>query len=107
MSLSYTTISGFLLMVAKALDTYGINSEEALAKCDIDPQIIKDPDIRVPIENVGQLLQLAVSETADPAIGLKAGTFLAPLPFTPSPCPCGFPPASKMPLTGWCGTSTC
>ena len=81
MSLSYTTIGGFPLMVAKALDAYGINGEDALARCDIDPQIAKVPDIRVPVEKIGQLLHLAVSETADPAIGLKAGTFIGPTTF--------------------------
>ena len=68
-------------MVAKALDACGINGEEALSRCDIDPQIVKDPDIRVPIEKIGQLLHLAVSETANPAIGLKAGTFIGPTTF--------------------------
>ena len=68
-------------MVARALDAYGINGEDALARCDIDPQIAKVPDIRVPVEKIGQLLHLAVSETADPAIGLKAGTFIGPTTF--------------------------
>jgi AraC-like DNA-binding protein len=81
MSLSYTTIGGFPLMVAKALDAYGIDGEDALARCGIDPQIVKVPDTRVPIGKISQLLQLAVSETGDPAIGLKAGTFIGPTTF--------------------------
>ena len=68
-------------MVAKALDAYGINGEDALARCDIDPQMVRVPDIRVPIEKIGQLLQLAVSETGDTAIGLKVGTFVCPTTF--------------------------
>ncbi len=68
-------------MVVKALDAHGIDAEAVLAKCGIDRQSLNDPDHRVPIDQLGQLLQLVISETKEPAFGLKVGTFVGPTTF--------------------------
>jgi AraC-like DNA-binding protein len=68
-------------MVAKALDSYGIDGEAALSRVGIDQQLLIDPDIRIPEQQVSELLQLAVAETKEPAFGLKAGTFVCPTTF--------------------------
>ncbi|BFM15428.1 AraC family transcriptional regulator [Maricurvus nonylphenolicus] len=78
---TYTTIGGFPLMVAKALDSYGIDGNAVLARCNIDPQLLSDPDFRVPIDQLGKLLEVSIAETGDPAFGLKAGTFVCPTTF--------------------------
>lgn len=77
----YTTIGGFPLMVAKALDAQGISGEAALVECGIDQHVLTDPDTRVPEEKIAQLLRLAVSRTEDPAFGLKVGEFVCPTTF--------------------------
>jgi AraC-like DNA-binding protein len=68
-------------MVVKALEAYGLDAEAILAKCGIDRPLLNDPDHRVPIDQIGQLLQLVITETKDPAFGLKVGTFVGPTTF--------------------------
>jgi len=68
-------------MVVKALDAHGIDSDAALAECGIDMQMLTDPDFRVPVDSLGNLMQLAISRTGDPAFGLKVGTFICPTSF--------------------------
>ena len=81
MPVNYTTIGGFALMVARALDAYGIDGEAALGRCGINRQLLSNPDSRIPVDQLGRLLELAVHETADPAFGLKAGTHVCPTTF--------------------------
>jgi hypothetical protein len=71
----YTTIGGFPLMVAKALEAQGIDADQTLSRCGIDRHALADPDARVPVDQVGELLRLAITETGDPAFGLKVGTY--------------------------------
>ena len=65
MFVNYTTIGGFALMIAKALDAYQVDSEDVLASCGIDRQLLSDPDNRVSVDKIGRLLELAVRETQE------------------------------------------
>ncbi|MFK7733522.1 MAG: AraC family transcriptional regulator, partial [Pseudomonadales bacterium] len=81
MTENYTTIGGFALMIAKALDAEGKNSKALLSASGIDWQLLSNPDHRVPVDQIGRLMDLSVQETEDPAFGLKAGTHVCPTTF--------------------------
>jgi len=74
-----TTIGSWALLIAKAIDSYGLNSLELFSKSDIDLEAIKvNPDIRLPVKKMTELWQLAVKETNDECFALRLTKYFQP-----------------------------
>ena len=77
-SMRGSSISSWALLVAKALEADGYDSEDLFRRAGLDPAKLKDADARYPIEGMRRLWRLAVQVTGDPYFGLKAARFWHP-----------------------------
>ncbi|TDI92080.1 MAG: AraC family transcriptional regulator [Chloroflexi bacterium] len=77
-SMRGSSISSWALLVAKALEAGGHDSEDVFRRAGLDPAKLKDADARYPIEGMRRLWRLAVQVTGDPYFGLKAAGFWHP-----------------------------
>lgn len=66
-----TTLSSLALLVSKALQAQGVDSEALFREAGLDPQALKKPDARYPAEGMQRLWALAVEATGDEGIGLS------------------------------------
>lgn len=71
-SAKYSTIASWALVIAKALDSYDVSSENIFSEIGIDLGRIKqNPDLRIPIIQMTALWQKSLSLTQDPEFGLR------------------------------------
>ncbi len=73
-----STISSVTLLIVKALDAEGINSDEVLRKTGIDPSRLKNPNARYAYPAMTRLWKAAVEITGNECFGLKAASFTHP-----------------------------
>jgi AraC-like DNA-binding protein len=73
-----SSISSWALLVAKALEAQGHDSESLFRRAGLDPAKLKDPDARYPVEGMFRLWRLAAEATGDAYFGLKAAGFWHP-----------------------------
>lgn len=67
-----TTISSWALLIARAIDEAGYNSNDVFKQAGLNPDKLKDPNARYTYEGMTRLWSLAAETTHDPCIGLKA-----------------------------------
>lgn len=76
-----TTISSWVLLIVKALQSYGIDGQKLLRDVGLDPEDLSDPNARYPYEAVSKLWNLAVKETGDSCFGLTLANYWHPTTF--------------------------
>lgn len=73
-----SSISSWALLVAKALDAAGQDSQAVFRSAGLDPARLLNPDARYPTEGMCRLWRLSVQATGDPYFGLKVAGFWHP-----------------------------
>jgi AraC-like DNA-binding protein len=76
-----TTLNTWAIAIARTLDARGHDSSRLFRTAGLDPAILRDPNGRYPQLRMAQLWRLAVEETGDGALGLKAAAFVQPATF--------------------------
>ncbi len=74
----YSALSSWVLLLAKAIDSYGCDSEELFARAGLDHSRLRDPLARFPAASVLKLWPIAVEATQDPGFGLTVASFWHP-----------------------------
>ena len=74
----YSALSSWVLLLAKAIDSYGCDSEELFARAGLDHSRLRDPLARFPAAAVLKLWPIAVEATKDPGFGLTVASFWHP-----------------------------
>ncbi len=77
-SAHYSALSSWVLLIAKAIDSYGQNSRQLFAEADLDHHRLRDPLARFPYASVARLWHLATDACGDPAFGLRVASFWHP-----------------------------
>ncbi len=77
-SMRGSSISSWALLVAKALEADGHDSEDLFRRAGLDPARLRDADARYPVDGMCRLWRLATQVTGDPYFGLKAAGFWHP-----------------------------
>lgn len=73
-----TVIGSWLTLIAPALDSYGIDGREFLARRGVDFERDSDPGLRFPISVMNRIWEDAVIETGASDFGLVAGALITP-----------------------------
>lgn len=76
-----TTLASSVLLLARAIDSYGHDSSELFARVDLDHSRLKDPLGRYSFAAVIRLWQLASETIDDPCFGLRVASFWHPTTF--------------------------
>ena len=76
-----TTLNTWGIAVARTLDARGLDSADLFARAGLDPAILRDPNGRYPVSKMARLWRIAVEETGDPCLALKAATYVQPATF--------------------------
>lgn len=74
----FTTLSSWVLLMAKAIDSYGLESAEVFASVGLDHTLLRDPLARFPAERVERLWHVAEEVTGDAGFGLTVASFWHP-----------------------------
>jgi len=77
-SAHYSALSSWILLIAKAIDSYGKNSRQLFAAAGLDHYRLRDPLARFPYPSVVRLWELATEACGDPAFGLRVASFWHP-----------------------------
>ncbi|KPK38089.1 MAG: hypothetical protein AMJ69_09365 [Gammaproteobacteria bacterium SG8_47] len=77
----FSAISSWALVVARALQSYGCDSDDVFRKAGLDPAKLRDPNARYPVEAMQRLWKLAEDVSADPCFGLSAARYWHPTTF--------------------------
>jgi len=74
-----TTIGSWALLIAKAIESYGLDSHALFSQSNIDLAAIQNnPEVRLPVKQMAVLWQLAVKETKDECFSLRLTKFFQP-----------------------------
>ncbi len=76
--LQHSTLATFILPIAQALRVQGIDAMEVIEGVGIDPAGVINPDRRIAVELMNNLLHRCVDLTGDEAFGLSAAQLLQP-----------------------------
>ncbi|WP_076414250.1 AraC family transcriptional regulator [Shewanella sp. UCD-KL12] len=76
-----TTLSSWALAICRTIDSYDVDSKALLQQLGINPELLQDPNGRIPTSQVTQLWALAVTACGDESIGLKVANFVQPTSF--------------------------
>ena len=76
-----STISSAVLLLWKALESYGCDGRALFAQVDLDPDRLHDPNARYPFTSLTRLWKLAAQATQDPCLGLTVARFWHPTTF--------------------------
>jgi len=74
----FSALSSWVLLIAKAIDSYGHDSKEVFTQAGLDHTKLRDPLARFPAAAVLKLWPLAVETTQDPGFGLTVASFWHP-----------------------------
>jgi len=74
----FTTLSSWVLLLARAIDSYGEDSAEVFAGVGLDHAKLRDPLARFPAQGVERLWHVAVEATGDPCFGLTVASYWHP-----------------------------
>ena len=73
-SAHYSALSSWVLLIAKAIDSYGQNSRRLFAEAGLDHHKLRDSLARFPYPSVVRLWNLATEACDDPAFGLTVAS---------------------------------
>ncbi|RDE24654.1 AraC family transcriptional regulator [Motiliproteus coralliicola] len=73
-----TTLGGWVLAIARALESYGIDPEPVCRVADIDLDAAWDPNARFEVVKTTRLFQLGAEVSEDPCFGLTVGRMMRP-----------------------------
>ncbi len=71
-----TTIGGYVLAIAKALDYSGVDSSRILQAVGISLELTNDPMSRLPVATLTKLYRACVEVTCNPCFGLTVARFI-------------------------------
>jgi AraC-like DNA-binding protein len=74
----FTALSSWILLIARAIDSYGFDSAELFARAGLDHSRLRDPGARFSYAAVTRLWELAVEVTRDPGFGLTVASLWHP-----------------------------
>lgn len=74
----YSALSSWVLLIAKAIDSYGVDSVELFTRCRLDHSRLRDPGARFSYAGVTRLWELAAQVTRDPGFGLTVASLWHP-----------------------------
>ena len=74
----YSALSSWILLVSKAIDSYGLDSKALFESVGLDHAKLREPLARFSSTAVEQLWRSAVDETGDPCFGLTVASFWHP-----------------------------
>ena len=77
-----TTLASSVLLLVRAIDSYGVDSSDLFSQVGLDYSKLKDPLGRYPFEAVNNLWALASEVIDDPCFGLKVATFWHPTSYS-------------------------
>ena len=80
-SAHYSALSSWVLLIAKAIDSYGQNSRKLFAEAGLDHYKLRDPMARFPYPSVARLWHLATEACEDPSFGLTVASNWHPTTF--------------------------
>ncbi len=73
-----TTLGSWLLLVAQAIDSYGLDSDSLFKENGIELTDIKRNDTRYPTGQLSNIWQLAVEKTQDPYLAIRVARYFKP-----------------------------
>lgn len=76
-----TTLNTWGIAIARTLDARGLDSAALFLRAGLDSAILRDPNGRYPVSKMAKLWRIAVEETGDPCLGLKAAAYVQPATF--------------------------
>ncbi|WP_250656114.1 AraC family transcriptional regulator [Alkalimarinus coralli] len=76
-----STIASWAKVVCNAIDAREVDSVKLLALADISPELLNNPEGRIPVSKMSRLWTLAVEATGDEAFGLSIPGFVQPTTF--------------------------
>jgi AraC-like DNA-binding protein len=74
-------LSTWALLIARALARRGIDAGELFRNAHIQPERLRNPNARYPLEGMQRLWMLALTATQDPCFGLEVGRLWHPTTF--------------------------
>ena len=74
----FSALSSWVLCIAKAIDSYGLDSREIFAQAGLDYSRLHDPVARFSYPAVGRLWELATRVTGDTGFGLTVANYWHP-----------------------------
>jgi len=77
-----TSLGSWAWLVAQAIDSYGLDSQQIYLDAGIDLQDIKKPNARIPTSIMIEVWQQAVNKSRDPYIALRVAKFFQPSAFS-------------------------
>ncbi|RLA11011.1 MAG: hypothetical protein DRQ59_10705 [Gammaproteobacteria bacterium] len=77
-----TTLASSVLLLVRAIDSYGVDSSDLFSRVGLDYSKLKDPLARYSSEAVNKLWALADKAIDDPCFGLKVATFWHPTSYS-------------------------
>jgi AraC-like DNA-binding protein len=78
LSSHYSALSSWVLLIAKAIDSYGYDSAELFAEAGLDHAKLRDPLARFSSLSVYELWKIATLTIKDPCFGLTVASFWHP-----------------------------
>lgn len=76
-----TTLNTWANALVRTLQARGGDVDALLRRAGLDAAMLRDPNGRVPVRSMARLWALAVEDTGDPCLGLKAAAFIQPATF--------------------------
>ena len=73
-----SALASWILLLAKAIESYGYDSVELFTKAGLDHSRLRDPGARFSYARVTRLWKIAAEKTRDPCIGLKVASLWHP-----------------------------
>ena len=73
-----STLTSFAAAIARAVETYDIDSEALFKRVDLDIEAMKNPNARYWDDDLSQLMLLARESSNDPGFGLTVARYVAP-----------------------------
>jgi AraC-like DNA-binding protein len=77
----FSVLSSSVLMIAKAIDSYGHDSRELFYRAGLDHDRLTQPLARFSYAAIQRLWQIALETTGDPCFGLRVASFWHPTTF--------------------------
>jgi len=77
-----TSLSSWVLLVAKAIEGYGLDSKGIFQQAGMDIEEIKKPHGRIPTESMKKVWDIAREQSGDPYIGIKVASYFQPNVFS-------------------------
>jgi len=74
----YSAISSWVLLIAKAIDSYGYDSAKLFADAGLDHSRLRDPVARFSVVSVYRLWSISVATIKDPCFGLTVASYWHP-----------------------------